>query len=74
MTDYETVLKIVAENPGVDTGEFRKLVSSQDDDPDTAVALLQQAVESKDVIEADGRFWIVRKGKYAFSEYDHETT
>jgi hypothetical protein len=71
MPDYETVLKIVAENPGVDTDEFQAIVSEQEEDPDAAVELLERAVGSKDVVEAAGKYWIVRKGKYSYDSYDH---
>jgi hypothetical protein len=65
MSGYETVLGIVAENPGIDTGEFREVVSDLGGDRDATVELLEQAVRSADVVEADGKYWIVRKGKYS---------
>jgi len=74
MSGYETVLQIVAENPGVDIDDFQEIVVDHGGDPDAAVELLEQAVASEDVVQADGKFWIVRKGQYAYSEFPHETT
>ena len=72
MSGYDKVLEVVTENPGVDVDEFREIVGEEA--ANTAVELLQAAVEREDVLRFDGKHWIVRKGKYAYSEYDHEVT
>lgn len=74
MSSYEAILRIVAENPGLDLTEFRERVAERGENSDTAVESLEQAVASEDVVKADGKFWIVRNGQYAYSEYPHETT
>lgn len=60
MDSYDEVLEVVAENPGISTEKF-----PGDEE------LLEKAVQDGDVVRFNGRHWIVRKGKFAFSEYDH---
>jgi hypothetical protein len=70
--DYETVLDIVAENPGINRSDLIELVADHDIEEPTE--LLDQALEVEDVLYFNGRHWIVRKGRFSFSEYDHPGT
>lgn len=72
MSEYNSVLDVVAENPGLDGEVFKENIAEKGLDPGSAMDLLNQAIQSGDVVEANGRYWIVRKGRFAFSEYDHE--
>ena len=40
-------------------------------DSDRARGHLEQAVADDDVAQANGRYWVMRKGEYAFHEYDY---
>jgi hypothetical protein len=67
---YTRLLHLIAENPGMTTDEIE---TSADDIPATD-KFREAAIEAEDVVCCDGRHWIVRKGEFAFDEYDHTTT
>jgi hypothetical protein len=50
----------VAENSGVDAEGFPEIVSGRGDNPGRAVELLERAVESGDVVEADEKYLLRR--------------
>ena len=66
MDSYRSVLHVVAENPGATADEIASTATV--DDPK---ALLQQAAAEDDVVCVDDRYWIVRKGEFAYDTYDH---
>lgn len=68
---YATLLEIVAENPASTADEIAELAVERGVDENAARDLLATAVANGDVMEADAKHWIVRKGKFAFHEYDH---
>lgn len=72
MDAYEAVLHAVAENPGVTIDGITD--TDRVDTVSNPVELLQQAVVNGDVICVNSQYWIVRKGKFAFHEYDHPET
>lgn len=67
---YATLLEIVAENPALTADDVADLAADRGVDGDVH-ELLETAVANNDVMEADGKHWIVRKGKYGYHEYDH---
>ncbi|GAB7121092.1 hypothetical protein [Natrinema sp. JCM 9743] len=72
--EYDQVLDIVAENPGTTIEKITELADGRDvadtDIPDT----LSAAVNNDDLVEFDGRYWVMRTGKYRFDRYDHPET
>ena len=70
---YDIVLEIVAENPGITLEEFVEVAADQGISSG-AEDFLSRAVEREDVLEFDGRYWVVRKDRFAFTEYDHPET
>lgn len=79
MEEYEKVVELVAENPGLTAEEFGEVAEQHGVDAATARDLLLEARDAEDVVSAGGlageaRFWVMRKGKYAFDAYDHPTT
>lgn len=66
IVEYGDVLEIVAANPGIDAEKFRSRVAEEGGDPNTTEELPVDASESGDVIEADGKHWILRKGEYSY--------
>lgn len=69
----DRVLDIVAENPGITREEFLEAAVDRGISSD-AEELLRQAIDREDVLEFDGRYWVMRKGRFAFTEYDHPET
>ncbi|SIS20983.1 hypothetical protein [Natronorubrum thiooxidans] len=67
-------LDIVAENPGTTLEEIAELAADHGiidtDIPD----ILSEAVSNDDLLEFDGRYWVMRTGKYRFNRYDHPET
>ncbi|MFC5278663.1 hypothetical protein ACFPM1_07830 [Halorubrum rubrum] len=72
MTAYDAIVRLVAENPALDEDEIGDLANDElDVDDDHARELLATALERGDVVQAGGHYWVMRKGEYAFHEYDH---
>lgn len=67
--DYRRLLHTIAESPGLTADEI--VSTATVDDPDK---LLDRAKLEGDVVSFAGRYWIVRKGEFAFDEYDHPET
>ena len=71
---YDQLLEVVAENPGATVEEITGLAADHGI-PDTGVPdLLSEAVTNEDLLEFDGRYWVMRTGKYRFNRYDHLET
>jgi len=68
---YERTLELIAENPAQQAEELVKMATEEGYDSDDAEKWLDTALEAEDVIEFDGKHWVVRKGRFAWSEYDH---
>lgn len=68
---YQTVLEVVAENPATSVDEIVEIARTRNVAEETATDLLEKALESGDVMEADQKHWIVRKREFGFHEYDH---
>lgn len=68
---YKDIVEIVAENPGSGLDDVSEYATDRGIDGEHARELLSDALDARDVIEADGKHWVVRKEKYAFDEYDH---
>lgn len=66
---YQHLLHVIAENPGLTADELSPKVTT------TGVEeLLQQAAANDDVVCVNDRYWVVRKGEFAFDTYDHPET
>jgi len=65
------MVELVAENPALGAGELVAMATDESFDAADARGWLQEALERNDVLERDGKFWVVRKGEYAFDEFDH---
>jgi len=68
-SDYRRVLHTIAENPGLTADEITSTATVDESDK-----LLDRAESEGDVVCFAGRYWIVRKGEFAFEEYDHPET
>jgi len=68
---YDRLLELVAENPAQEAEELVEMASEEGYDSDDAEEWLETALEAEDVIEFDGKHWVVRKGRFAYDEYDH---
>jgi hypothetical protein len=68
---YDRMVELVAENPALEAGELVEMMEEEGFDADDARQWLQEALGAHDVIEFGDKHWVVRKGKYAFDEYDH---
>ncbi|MEY7851163.1 hypothetical protein AB7C87_18405 [Natrarchaeobius sp. A-rgal3] len=71
---YDRILDVVAENPGATVEEITDLVHDRGF-PNTGVPdFLTKAEDNDDLLEFDGRYWVMRTGKYRFHRYDHPET
>jgi len=68
---YDRVVELVAENPAVDAEALVEMATDEDFDADDARGWLQDALDENDVLERNGKYWVVRTGEYAFGEFDH---
>ncbi len=68
---YDRLLELVAENPALEADELVEKASDEGFDADETRAWLEKALTAEDVIEFDGKHWIVRNGSFAYEEYDH---
>jgi len=68
---YNRMLELVAENPAQEAEELVAMAADEGYDAADARSWLQDALDNTDVLERDEKFWVVRKGEYAFGEYDH---
>ncbi len=68
---YERMVELVAENPAHEAEELFAMATEEGIDADDARSWLQDALDENDVLERDDKYWVVRAGEYAFSEFDH---
>ncbi len=67
----DRMLKLVAENPALEAEELVEMATDDGLDADDARQWLEDAEAASDVIERGSKYWVVRKGKFAFGEFDH---
>jgi len=68
---YDRMLELVAENPALEAEELVEKATDEDFPAGEAREWLEDALEAEDVIEFDGKHWVVRIGRFAYDEYDH---
>ncbi len=68
MDEYRQVLHTVAENPGLPVEDLQEVAPDDVNDVDDHV---ERALDQEDIIEMNGKHWIVRQGEFAFETYDH---
>jgi len=68
---YERMLELVAENPDQEAEKLVEMATDEGYAAEDAREWLDAAVDTEDVIEFDGKHWVVRKGRFAWSEYNH---
>ncbi|TYT61718.1 hypothetical protein [Natrialba swarupiae] len=72
--EYDRILDVVAENPGATIEDITDLAHDRGI-TDTGISeLLSKAESDNDLLEFDGRYWVMRTGKYRFHRYDHPET
>jgi hypothetical protein len=69
--EYNQVLEVVAENPGATIEEITNLTRDRGISNTNIPALVLMAVSNDDLLEFDGRHWVMRTGKYRFHRYNH---
>lgn len=70
MNKYRQLLHTIAQNPGLTAEEL----AAESNTHDEVEEPLARAVEANDVVEVNDRYWIVRKGEFAYEKYDHSVT
>jgi len=68
---YDRLLELVAETPAQEAEELVETATDEGFGAEETHEWLQTALEAEDVIEFDGKHWVVRKGRFAYDEYDH---
>jgi len=68
---YGRLLELVAENPAQDAEELIAMATDEGYAAADAGEWLEAALEAEDILEFDGKHWVVRKGKFAYDEYGH---
>jgi len=68
---YDRLLELVAQNPALEAEELVDSAVEEGIDAEQAEEFLNHALAEEDVIEFGGKHWIVRKGRFAYEEYDH---
>lgn len=72
--EYDRILDVVAENPGATIEEITDLAHDRGITDTGIPDLLSEAKRNEDLLEFDGRYWVMRTGKYRFHRYDHPET
>ena len=72
--EYDQILEIVAENPGTTLEEITDLAPDHGITDTDVPDHVSMAVSNDDLLEFDGRYWVMRTGKYRFHRYDHPET
>ncbi|MDG5761647.1 hypothetical protein QA600_20170 [Natronococcus sp. A-GB1] len=72
--DYDRLLEVVAENPGATLEEITDLARDRSITSTSVPDLVSTAVSNDDLLKADGRYWVMRTGKYRWNRYDHPET
>ncbi len=68
---YGRIVELIAENPALEAKALVAMTTEEGFDADDAREWLEDAEAVGDVIERNDKYWVVRKGEYAFGEYDH---
>ncbi len=68
---YDSMVELVAENPGLEAKELAELATEDGLDADDARQWLEDAEAAGDVIERNDHYWVVRKGEYSFGKFNH---
>jgi len=68
---YDRMLELVAENPANEAEELVEMATDEGFNADQVRCWLEDALAAEDVIKFDGKYWVVRKGKFAYDDYDH---
>jgi hypothetical protein len=72
MAEYDVLLDLIVAHPGATRDELGKLALNVEGvDPGVVDDRLDDAVERDDAIEAGGRYWIMRAGRFHPDVYDH---
>ena len=71
---YNHVLEIVAQNPGATLEEITDLTRDYGITSTSIPDLVSTAVSNDDLLKADGRYCVIRTGKYRWDRYDHPET
>ncbi|MDG5821896.1 hypothetical protein [Natronococcus sp. A-GB7] len=72
--DYDRLLEVIAENPGATLEEITDLARDRGIISTSIPDLVSTAVSNNDLLKADGRYWVMRTGKYRWDRYDHPET
>ena len=72
--EYDQVLEVVAENPGATLEEITDLTRDRGITSTSIPDFVSTAVSNDDLLKADGRYWVMRTGKYRWDRYDHPET
>ncbi|OIB56576.1 hypothetical protein [Natrialba sp. SSL1] len=72
--EYDRILDVVAENPGATLEEITDLAHDCGITDTGIPDLLSKAESNDDLLEFDGRYWVMQTGKYRFHRYDHPET
>ncbi len=68
---YDRMVELVGKNPALGAEELVAMATDEGFDAADARGWLQDALNRNDVLERDGKYWVVRKGEYAFDKFDH---
>jgi hypothetical protein len=68
---YDRLLELVAENPAQEAEELVDMATAEGYTAEETREWLEEALEANDIIEFDDKHWVVRKGKFAYDEFDH---
>lgn len=69
--EYDRLLEVVAQNPGAILEEITGLARDHGIFNANIPDLVSMAVRNGDLLEFNGRHWVMRTGKYGFHRYDH---
>ncbi|WP_323173681.1 hypothetical protein [Natrialba sp. PRR66] len=69
--ESDRILDVVAENPGATVEEITDLAHDRGITNAGIPDLLSKAESDDDLLEFDGRYWVMRTDKYRFHRYDH---
>lgn len=72
--EYNQILEVVAENPGATVEEITDLAHDRGITDTDLSGVLSKAVNDDDLLEFDGRYWVMRTGNYRFHQYNHPET
>ncbi len=68
---YDRMVELVAENPAQEAEELIAMAADEGFNAVDARGWLHDAHDESDVLEFDGKYWVVRAGEYAFGAFDH---